>query len=213
MLPTSVLHWLARLPPERPVAMLLRHAARPPIPPGQTGDELALTEEGMSLAKHLGGRMSGRLAALHTSPVLRCVQTAEALREGAQADLDITPDRLLGAPGAFIVDALLGGQTLQRLGLESFLEHLIAGEGVLPGLAEPTSAASLLVRHMIGRMGSRGGLHVFVTHDSLLAPTAARALRCPLPRRDWPDYLEAAFFWREGADIRGAYRTHESLCR
>jgi hypothetical protein len=135
------------------------------------------------------------------------------LREGARANLDIIPDRLLGAPGAFIVDALLGGQTLQRLGLESFLEYLIAGEGVLPGLAEPSSAASMLVRHMLGRMGSLGGLHVFVTHDSLLAPTAARTLHCPLPRHDWPEYLEAAFFWREGADIRGAYRAHESLCR
>jgi hypothetical protein len=157
--------------------------------------------------------MSGRLAALRTSPVLRCVQTAEALREGARADLDIIPDRLLGAPGAFIVDEHLGGQTLQRLGLESFLEHLIAGEGVLPGLAEPTSAASTLVSHMLGHTGGLGGLHVFVTHDSLLAPTAARALRCPLRREDWPEYLEAAFFWREGADVRGAYRTHESPCR
>ena len=54
VLPTSVLHWLARLPPDRPVAILLRHAARPPIPPGETGDALALTAEGVALARHLG---------------------------------------------------------------------------------------------------------------------------------------------------------------
>ena len=84
------------------------------------------------------------------------MQTAEALREGARTSLDIRPDRPLGAPGAFIVDERLGGQTLQRLGLESFMEHLITGEGVLPGLAEPTSAAFTLVGHMLGRAGSLG---------------------------------------------------------
>ncbi|HEX8819598.1 MAG TPA: histidine phosphatase family protein [Archangium sp.] len=208
----SVLHWLARLPRERPVAMLLRHAARPPIPPGETGNELALTQEGLTLAKHLGGLLGPRLAALHTSPVLRCLQTAEALREGARVDLDILPDRMLGAPGAFVLDEVLGGQTLQRLGLESFLEHLISGEGVLPGIAEPSSAASSLLRHLLGRSGNVEGLHVFVTHDSLLAPTVARTLQCPVSPVDWPEYLEAAFYWREGADVWGAYRTRASVC-
>lgn len=212
VLPASVLHWLARLPPKRPVAMLLRHAARPPIPPGETGNELALTQEGVTQARHLGGLLGRRLVSLHTSPVLRCLQTAEALREGARVELDILPDRMLGAPGAFIVDEVLGGQTLQRLGLASFVEHLIAGEGLLPGVAEPDSAASSLVHHMLGRSGDAQGLHVFVTHDSLVAPTVARMLQCPVPPVDWPEYLEAAFFWREGEDVWGAYRTRTSLC-
>jgi hypothetical protein len=192
--------------------MLLRHAARPPIPPGEVGNELALTEEGFVLARQLGLLLGERLAALHSSPVLRCMQTAEALREGSRSSLDIHPDRMLGAPGAFIRDERLGGQTLQRLGLESFLEHLISGDGVLPGIAEPSSAVSALVGHMLDRSGAIRGLHVFVTHDSLLAPTVARALHYPLARADWPEYLEAAFFWREGTQVRGAYRAHESVC-
>jgi len=210
--PGSVLHWLARLPPERPVAMLLRHAARPPIPPGETGNELALTREGVTEAKQLGGLLGRRLVSLHTSPVLRCRQTAEALREGARVPLDILSNRMLGAPGAFVVDEVLGGQTLQRLGLESFLEHLISGKGGLPGVAEPSAAASSLVRHMLEHVGDVQGLHVFVTHDSLVAPTVARMLQCPVPPEDWPEYLEAAFFWREGPDVRGAYRTRTSVC-
>jgi hypothetical protein len=192
--------------------MLLRHAARPPIPPGETGNELALTREGVTQAEHLGGLLGRRLVSLHTSPVLRCNQTAQALREGARVNLDILSDRMLGAPGAFVVDAVLGGQTLQRLGLESFLKHLIAGEGVLPGVAEPFSAASSLVRHMLDHSGDVHGLHVFVTHDSLVAPTVARMLRCPVSPEDWPEYLEAAFFWREGPDVWGAYRTRTSVC-
>lgn len=212
MLPASILHWLARLSPERPVAVLLRHAARPPIPPGETGNELALTPEGVIQAEHLGGLLGRRLVALHTSPVLRCLQTAEALREGARVPLDILSDRMLGAPGAFVVDEVLGGQTLQRLGLESFVAHLIAGEGVLPGVAEPSAAASSLVRHMLEHSGDVRGLHVFVTHDSLVAPTVARMLQCAVPREDWPEYLEAAFFWREGPDVWGAYRTRTSVC-
>jgi hypothetical protein len=120
---------------------------------------------------------------------------------------------MLGAPGAFIVDERLGGQTLHRLGLEAFLKHLISGEDVLPGIAEPTSAASALVGHLLDRSGAVRGLHVFVTHDSLLAPTVARTLQCPLSPSDWPEYLEAAFFWREGTKVLGAYRAQESVCR
>lgn len=199
------------MPPERPVALLLRHAARPPIPSGEWGDTLALTDEGVALAKLLGQQLGPRLVALHTSPVSRCVQTAHVLREGSQVELTILLDRMLGAPGAFVSDEQLGGQTLQRLGLESFLTYLLEGEGSLPGLAEPDTAAHALVQHLLACSGSTPGLHVFVTHDSLLAPTIARVLHYPQLRAHWPSFLEAAFFWSEGEGVRGAYRAHESV--
>jgi broad specificity phosphatase PhoE len=210
-LPPSLLEGLSRMPHERPVSLLLRHAARPPIPPGELGTTLALTPEGITLSRQLGGCLGPHLASLHTSPVSRCVQTAQALLEGSQAKVPILQDRMLGAPGAFVVDERLSGQTFEQLGLDGFLEHLVQGERLLPGLAPPAVAAWALVQHLLTRSGTAPGFHVFVTHDAVLAPTLARVLRYPQIQAHWPDFLEAAFFWREGRSVRGAYRAHEVL--
>lgn len=209
-LPSSLLEGLARMPPERPVALLLRHAARPPIPSGELGDALALTPEGVLLARQLGERLGSRLVSLHTSPVERCVQTARLLREGSGSEPAFQLDSMLGAPGAFVSDARLSGETFHRLGPEAFVDHLVSGEGTLPGLAEPVTAARSLVEHLLTCSGNVPGLHVFVTHDSLLAPTIARVLHHPRLRAHWPGFLEAAFFWHEEGQPRGAYRAHTS---
>jgi len=59
---------------------------------------------------------------------------------------------------------------------------------------------------MLAACGSTPGLHVFVTHDSLITATAARILDEPLGREDWPWYLEAALFWPSERGIEARYR-------
>jgi hypothetical protein len=59
---------------------------------------------------------------------------------------------------------------------------------------------------MLATAAGRPGLHVFVTHDILLAITAARFLGPPAGPAPWPHYLEAAFFWREASTLHAAYR-------
>ena len=86
------------------------------------------------------------------------------------------------------------------------MEHLVSQDRPLPGMADPAPAARFLVQHMLARAGDRPGLHVFVTHDSLVTTTAARLLGEHLGKDDWPWYLEGAFFWRQGGHLVTAYR-------
>jgi len=150
--------------------------------------------------------MGARLRSLHASPLLRCVQTAEALGAGAGLEAEVSADRLLGDPGVFVVDDKAAGTTWGQLGHEAVMAHLVAGDVVLPGLAAADPAARFLVRHVLAAAGSRAGLHVFVTHDSLVTAAAARLLRVPLGKEDWPWYLEAAFFWEADGRVHVAYR-------
>ena len=62
------------------------------------------------------------------------------------------------------------------------------------GVARPGEAASFLVCSMLAEAAGRAGVHVFVTHDSLVTATAARLLVRPLGLDDWPWYLEGALF-------------------
>ncbi len=205
-IPPSVLQHLAEIPSDRPVAVLMRHSVRPYLAPGDAGYSLPITELGVHLACELGTRLSGQIRSIHTSPLLRCRQTAEALCAGASAELTIHPDRLLGDPGVFVVDNRRGGQEWCGRGHEAVMAHLVGHDEPLPGLSRPEPAARFLVHHMLATAGTTSGYHVFVTHDSLVTATAARLLKKPLGKEAWPWYLEAAFFWREDAAVKVAYR-------
>jgi broad specificity phosphatase PhoE len=205
--PPSVLVWLERVPADRPVAMLVRHSVRPPLPPGDAGYMLPITEEGRILAERLGRHLAGRVQRMRSSPLLRCVQTAEAMRGGAGFDGSVTPDPGLGDPGVYVIDGKVAWQHWVARGHEGVMAHLVGGDGALPGMADPVVAARMLVEQML--VDERAGLHVHVTHDSLVTATAARAIGVKLTKDDWPWYLEAAFFWRENGAIAAGYRDFE----
>ena len=209
-LPPSVSRWLSESPASAPVALLLRHSVRGHLPPGDAGYALPITDVGVSLAHELGSLIGDRLRTLHASPLLRCVQTAEALRAGAGQDITVIQDRLLGDPGVFVVDGKRAWSHWEEREHEGVMEHLVSQDYPLPGMADPDPAARFLVQHMLAAADDRPGLHVFVTHDSLVTATAARLLGEPLGKDAWPWYLEGAFFWREDGFLTTAYRDRRS---
>jgi broad specificity phosphatase PhoE len=209
-IPPSVLRWLEAVPADTPVAMLMRHSVRPSLPDGDAGFDVPITDDGAHLARSLGELLGRRLRSLRASPLLRCVQTAEALRVGAAVDVAIRRDRLLGDPGVYVLDTGLAGPVWRDLGHEGVMAHLVARDDALPGMAAPEAAARYLVHHMLA-VAQEAGLHVFVTHDSVVTATAARLLGKPLGREAWPWYLEAAFFWQTRDGLNVAYRDHHCL--
>ncbi len=147
-IPPSVLHWLATVPTDAPVAMLLRHSVRGPLPENQVGDHVPLTDDGVALARELGKVLGSRLKSLQTSPVLRCVQTAEGLRTGADSSLELKTSDLLGDPGIYVVDPARAWQNWLEVGHEAVVTHLATRDQPLPGTAQPPEAARQLVQRM-----------------------------------------------------------------
>lgn len=207
-IPPSMLRWLSEAPASEPTAVLLRHSVRGPLPPGREGYAVPITETGIALGCKLGAIIRDRLRTLHTSPLPRCIQTAEALREGAGVDLSVHEDAQLGDPGIYVVDGEVAWSNWVEFGHEAVVEHLVSEDFPLPGMADPDPAARFLVKHMLAIAGGVPGFHVFVTHDSLVTATAARLLGKPLGKEDWPWYLEGAFFWHEGDQLVTSYREH-----
>jgi len=205
--PAATLRWLDTVPADRGVAMLVRHSVRDPLPPGDLGYANALNAEGVALARSLGERLHGRLRSLHTSPLQRCVHTAEVFACGAGDTPPILTDRMLGDPGAWVLDRALAGENWKRLGSEGIMARLATTDADLPGTRPARVGAQNLATHMLAIAAGAPGLHVFVTHDILLAIAAARFLGPPPPGPGrWPAYLEAAFFWQDEDCLHAAYR-------
>lgn len=196
-IPPSTLAMLDEAPTDRPVVVLLRHSVRGHLPPGPDGANVPILPIGEELAIDLGKRMAGRLVTLETSPLLRCRQTCAALAAGARVELSAVPNRLLGDPGAYVLDGDIAWPNWQRWGHEGVMARFVGDDVAMDGMAEPEPAARLLVDRMFAIADGRPGLHVFLTHDSLVTATAARLLRERLGVDDWPWYLEAAWFWRD----------------
>jgi hypothetical protein len=75
-------------------------------------------------------------------------------------------------------------------------------------MAHPDEAANTLLEHMLVMSQEEPGIHLFVTHDSLLTATAARLLQQMLVPEDWPGYMEGAFFWNDVAGFQVRYRDY-----
>ncbi|HEC86174.1 MAG: hypothetical protein DRR08_27660 [Candidatus Parabeggiatoa sp. nov. 2] len=214
VIPSSTLEGLKQISRDQSTVLLLRHSERPPIPLGQTGDDLPLTEQGSRLALTLGQHLNGRLRSLSTSPVRRCMETAEWLQRGANVDdVLIQPDHLLGDPGIFITEPSLAWQTIQRLGMEQVMTRLMNKDDQLPGFSNPVNAVSELINHTLCQMQSGPGLHMFVTHDFFITTTVAIMLNRPLPVEDWPHFIEGVFLYREGEQLIMCYKHYKGVMR
>ena len=143
----------------------------------------------------------------------RCTQTANALREGANGKLEIAVSRLLGDPGVYVLDGDLAWGNWERLGHEEVMRRLVSEDDPLPGMARPDEAARLLLSHMFASAGNSCGLHLFVTHDSVITATVSRLQGAPHSPSDWPVFLEGALFWQGEEGVYVRYREAVSLIR
>jgi broad specificity phosphatase PhoE len=183
-----------------PVALFLRHSVRDPIPHGETGHKLPITEVGQRISYELGAIMGDSLQSLYTSPVLRCVQTAEMLREGSERPVEIHLDRTLGDPGALIVNSKVAWDVFCEFGYDYVFQALMQGKQ-LNGFADPQSATQHLIQYMM-KKSNTPGIHVFVTHDILIMTVWAMCQGSPLEQKNWPWFLEGIFFSQHEARYR-----------
>lgn len=195
-----------------PLILLLRHAERGPLPADDPGGDVPLLAAGRTAATALGAMLGNRLTSLRTSPVRRCVETARAIQLGAGALVAATADSTLGGPGLFVIEPEVAWGNWQSLGHEAVMAALVEGR-TLAGMAEPREAARALVGHAIRMAGRVGGVHVLVTHDSILAATIAHTLGGALGPAEWPGFLEAFALVPHGNHIEARWRERRGVIR
>jgi len=168
---------------------------------GTFGNDLSITGDGRAAAEEVGLLLSGRLRHMVTSPVRRCVQTAEAILRGAAASTPATASTVLGEPGAWISDGDAVGDIFLQLGPHEIVAQQLVGD--VAGITPLETGVARLVELLHAEPGDPGQIDVFVSHDAVVAPLLGALLDTRELSAIWPGYLEGAFFSRsaDGLDI------------
>lgn len=207
---TSIMEQFAVVPEGVDASLVIRHAEREDIPAGTFGHEVNLTAGGTLAAEQLGVALSERRAlSVVSSPVPRCVQTAEAVLRGAGTSAEVPTDRHLGDPGAFIVDAETAGPLFLELSIPEIARRQLQDGTPLPGMRPTLEGVEILLELATSPLSGNGQLHVFVTHDIILSVFVASIFRSSLEETGWPDFLEGLFLWRFDRELHASWQGKE----
>ena len=129
------------------IVKILRHGEREEHKKGSFGHDLQLTEKGRQEAFCLGQSMRDQLSFdIHTSPILRCVQTAEEILRGAGKGRIILSN-VLGDPGPFVTDCTRAGPVFLEKSVEEIAQALVNQE-TLPGLSSLEKGANIFLSYI-----------------------------------------------------------------
>lgn len=171
-------------------SILIRHGDRNKIPEGEFGNEVELNDIGFKRSLELGAKLSHlKIHTIYTSPIKRCVQTAESIREALNLDIEIIETSQLGDPGAFVHDAQKAGESYMELGFKKCYEKLLEDEFV-DGNRNTTEGAEILT-NFIKEKSKNGGVNIFVSHDMIVALYAYKTFRKKYTLgSNWIKYLD-----------------------
>ncbi|MDR0536123.1 MAG: histidine phosphatase family protein [Puniceicoccales bacterium] len=213
-IPAALLANLEKVPKGKPVVLLLRHSVREKLPCGSIGVDQEITADGRRIAIELGEKLKGRLRSLRASPTARCIQTAEAIAAGANLKITVPTSNLLGVPGAYIADEKLAHKTWMSPGTDvREVIRKVCKNKKLAGMRDSDEAAWFLVKYMFSVAGDTPGIHIFVSHDAIVMPTAARIIGEDFQASDddFPAFLDGVFFWKDEKGVRNLYHNYNTF--
>lgn len=170
---------------------MIRHAERAEIPESLVGNEVLLTEKGKTDTRNFAQCISDPVISIHSSPIKRCRQTAEIIADvvGFRRER-IIANRDLGDPGFIIKDSVEAWTHWQEKGHQRVNEYLLSGSDQWEGFEDLNHAVEVFDRKIRKQLSLLSeGIHVWVTHDTILATYASRIMPSRLEINQWPQYL------------------------
>ena len=194
------------------VALLIRHAERPPLDPSDTtfGARLPITSKGRLDALRLGQALSEFVSdedvSVFASESFRTIETAYGIIAGIRPDCVEVPKarvhRLLGCDTPFFgslderMDLIVEGRYLDRLN-----EYYLSGEQ--KGYRPLAQATDEMERRLLDLNVEGKALLIAVTHDINVASfLAGRGVVSSFSDETWPPYLDAAVIMDDGYGTR-----------
>jgi broad specificity phosphatase PhoE len=199
----------------RPLAAMMRHAARHPIADPKQPHLAELTAEGCAAAEEFGARLAGfgRVRLFH-SPVKRCLQTAECVAHGAaragvraeicgaHAELGIDYIRDVGEAGRLSV---IHGEHFVRL----WFEGRVPPQVIDPAPALAARKVAFVERRLAEVAGEPGTLDLHVSHDWNIIILREHLVGVRHEEAGWLTFLDGVAFTPSSGGLRASYRDRQ----
>ena len=196
---------LELLPGDKAVALLTRHSIREEPKNRFAGFDVPLTELGVDLAHEWGRQIAMPISSFYSSPVERCVDTAQAMAKGAGLEMEVKTHSSLVEPGSYVQDLPIAGPYFFKLGPLAFAQKHLRNE--VRGVLTPLEGARNILSHIKGSLGDSGTLSVHVTHDTILAAFIYFLRQeSELEEAHWPWMMEGAFLWFDDDAVHWVWR-------
>lgn len=175
------------------ISLLLRHADRDDIPQGSFGNEVLLNEKGKQNARSFGEKLAeSKINRIFTSPIERCVQTAEFMIKGYGRSIEIIETTALGAPGLHIKDEIIAGEFFLQHGFDEMYKRFMQGEKI-PGIPN-INELNHRITNFINENSLQSGTTIFITHDMLIAFYHFSINKKVYTKDNWIQYLTGLTF-------------------
>ena len=203
-LPESMMSSVSLLPKNERLILFTRHSLRTRSDGnGFASDQLPLTPKGRVLAKSWGRWLHSHLpysldVDSISSPIGRCVDTAQLMQEGAGLQRSIIHQSLLVEPGSLVTEPEIASKVFKEVGVLNFINRFLQGslEGTKNAHQGGLDILSLFYQHQ----PQKGHLMLAVSHDTLLSAFLAVMLDMPeIDWNDWPKMMEGVFLWFDDA--------------
>jgi len=179
------------------IAIVLRHAERQIISKDTPnwGNDVSITEKGMTSAQLLGNDFHCSNISVYTSPIKRCVQTGESiLFNSNQISKKVYIDYNLGSPGIYF-DHTGDHEEEMSIDFHDFMNDYLS-KGCAKGMKQLSSASEELIFHIDDHIKDNQ-LTFFISHDLHIA-CLMNFLGLKKPKKDdWCDYLEGVCVIKE----------------
>lgn len=203
----SIAERLATIPQGADIGLIIRHAERGDFPSGDFGVDMPLTVRGVAEAQRLGALLAGRgQVKFLSSPVPRCVQTAEAFLRGGGWPGEVAHDWRLGDPGPFVVDPEVSGPLFLKTPIQELARRQLSNPHPLPGMRPTSEGVRMILDLAAGDLEQNGRLNIYITHDAILAVLVAHLFRVSIEEMNWPDYLDGLLLWRSRERLHFTWR-------
>lgn len=175
------------------ISLLLRHSDRDDIPKGSFGNEVLLNEKGKQNAQRFGESLAEKkINKIYTSPVGRCVQTAEYLTKGYGSSIEIIETTALGAPGLHITDEKVAGNFFLEYGFDEMYSRFIQ-EKEIPGIPS-VEELNHRITTFIKDNTTQNGKTLFITHDMLIVFYHYSINKRIYTKDNWVNYMTGLTF-------------------